>query len=77
MPKKLHILIKAHPKVTSGRMMGTELTLFNPFVNDFVRNARKLQNFRRIPDGSGSVNGCCVDDWLQYNAFCLHHFYPS
>ena len=40
-----------HPKVTSGRMMGTELTLINPFVK-FVRNVRKLRNFCRIPDGN-------------------------
>ena len=39
-----------HPKVTSGRMMDTELlTLINPFVK-FVRNDRKLRNVRRIPD---------------------------
>ena len=23
------------------------------------------------------LNGCCVGDWLQFNAFCLHHFYPT
>ena len=43
--------------MTSGRMMGSELTLTNPFVK-FIRNVQKLRNFRRIPDGSGSVNGC-------------------
>ena len=53
-------------------MMGTELTLVNPFV----RNIQKLRNFRMIPDVSGSVNGRCVGDWLPFNAFCLHHFYP-
>ena len=43
------------PKVTSGRMMGTELTLINPFVK-FVRNVRKLRNFRRIPNA--------IAEWL-------------
>ena len=23
------------------------------------------------------LHGCCVGDWLQFNAFCLHHFYPT
>ena len=45
------LLNQNHPKVTSGRMMGTELTLINPFVK-FVRNVRKLRNFHRIPDGT-------------------------
>ena len=40
-----------NPRVISGRMIGTELTLINPFVK-FVRNVRKLRNFGRIPDGT-------------------------
>ena len=36
---------------TWDRMMRTELTLIIPFVK-FVRNVRKLQNFRRIPNGT-------------------------
>ena len=47
----IYLLNQRHPKVTSGRMIGTELTLINPFVK-FVRNVRKL------------LNGCCVGDWL-------------
>ena len=43
--------IKGIVKVSLGRMMGTELPLINPFVK-FVRNVRKLQNFRNIPDGT-------------------------
>ena len=23
------------------------------------------------------LNGCFVGNWLQFNAFCLHHFYPA
>ena len=60
-----------HPKVTSGRMMDTELTLINPFVK-FIRNVRNCEIFAGFP--MELLNGCCVGDWLQFNAFCLHNF---
>ena len=64
--KLICILNQRHPKLTSGRMIGTELTLINPFVK-FVRHVQNCENFAEFP--MELPNGCCIGDCLLFTPF--------